>query len=283
MSPEQLKSALKVQKTTQKPLGQICIEARYVRSIDIVSILACQFALRVCAAIMISFVTLGFGGKRSFAGKIKDLSPMFAVSSEGVRFAKPGYYPALFGAEERRSDNLTAFTKWSDMFDRFDTALHSKAGQRVMDELKRELSFYQSDSIFDMAQDVNHLMNKKKYIVDNENWGKSDYWATPVEFLARGGDCEDFAIAKYMALRALGVPESRLRIAIVQDEQKNIPHAILIAYSEKGPLVLDNQIKDVLKTTEINHYRPIFSINREAWWLHTAPEEPTTTVVAAAE
>jgi predicted transglutaminase-like cysteine proteinase len=121
-------------------------------------------------------------------------------------------------------------------------------------------------------------MNEKPYILDNKNWGKSDYWGTPIEFMQRGGDCEDFAIAKYTALRALGVPEERLRIAIVQDTYKNIPHAVLAVYTEDGLFILDNQIKTLVSAESTGRYRPIFSINRTAWWLHN---EPDTTRVAS--
>lgn len=138
---------------------------------------------------------------------------------------------------------------------------------------------YQGDSLYNMAYGVNDLINRQTYITDNRNWGKSDYWATPVEFLTRGGDCEDFAIAKYTALRALGVPEERLRVAIVHDEIKDIPHAVLIVYTEKGAVMLDNQMDKPVKTSETSRYRPIFSINRTAWWLHTKPQN---TVIASA-
>ena len=68
------------------------------------------------------------------------------------------------------------------------------------------------------------------------------------------------------------MPESRLRVAIVQDERKDIPHAILIVYAENGPVILDNQIDDVRSADSIYHYRPIFSINSDSWWLHTREE-----------
>ena len=115
--------------------------------------------------------------------------------------------------------------------------------------------------------------------LDNRNWGKSDYWETPVEFMTRGGDCEDFAIAKYISLRELGVSEDRMRLAIVQDTQKNIPHAVLALYTDDGGVViLDQQIKTVFDAGHQGRYRPIFSINRSAWWLYSLPQ----TVVASA-
>lgn len=92
------------------------------------------------------------------------------------------------------------------------------------------------------------------------------------------GDCEDYAISKYASLRALGVPEDRMRIVILQDTAKNIPHAILAVYADNGILILDNQIKTVKRDTEISNYRPIYSINRQGWWLHKS----SGTVLASA-
>jgi predicted transglutaminase-like cysteine proteinase len=127
------------------------------------------------------------------------------------------------------------------------------------------------------------MMNKKRYVTDSANYGKSDYWATPIEFFQKGGDCEDFAIAKYTALRALGVPDNRMRIAIVQDQQKNVAHAILIVYTDQGAMILDNQLHAAVKAEKVSHYKPIFSINQNAWWLHTAPKSNVTRVASAAQ
>ena len=144
---------------------------------------------------------------------------------------------------------------------------------------KSEIEKYKGMPLRTMAAKVNTFINKTPYITDSKNWGKSDYWATPVEFFTRGGDCEDFAIAKYVSLRALGVPENRMRIAIVQDTVKNIPHAILVVYTNSGAMILDNQSTVMKSADTVKRYKPIFSINRTAWWVHKAP---TTTLVASA-
>lgn len=283
ISPSQLKAALKLQKETKRPLGQVCIEQKFISSFDLITILMRQRTLRFCSLCLLSCASLSMLPKKSYAGKIKDVpARMILASAENVSFSKIAQYPSLFGASEKRSTNLKAFTKWSSMFDRFDRALNKKSSNKIIKKLKSDLEAYKSKSIHKMAVKVNDMMNKKRYVVDDKNWGKSDYWATPIEFMERGGDCEDFAIAKYSALRALGVPEERMRIAIVQDEIKNIPHAILIVYSENGPIVLDNQIKEVREADSIAHYKPIFSINREAWWLHTVPKKASPTIVASA-
>ena len=65
---------------------------------------------------------------------------------------------------------------------------------------------------------------------------------------------------------------------IVQDTKKNIPHAVLVVYTDQGAYVLDNQIKSLVSTRGAGRYRPIYSINRTGWWMHTV----TGTRVASA-
>ena len=58
---------------------------------------------------------------------------------------------------------------------------------------------------------INDFFNDIKYASDQTVYGTSDYWANPYEFLAKDkGDCEDYAIAKYLALEYLGVPTSKI-------------------------------------------------------------------------
>lgn len=288
ITPYQLKNILKLQKETQKPLGQILQDLNLITRGQLTRILWKQKAIRFAAAFMLYSMSLGGFMKSSHAGEIKDIPAKVTLASASSTSFKPMHrYPALFGADEKQSSNLKAFTKWIDMFDRFDKEMQNSANVKIIEGVKKEISKYKSSSIYDMAKNVNAMMNKQRYIIDNKNWGQSDYWATPVEFMKNGGDCEDFAIAKYVALRALGVPEARMRIAIVQDQIKNMPHAILIVYSEQGAVILDNQIKEVRRAKTINHYKPIFSINRTAWWLHTtpnaSPEKASSTIVASAK
>lgn len=177
----------------------------------------------------------------------------------------------LLGSREKSSARLAPFTKWSDMFARFEQQMQNPNIEAGFSVLKRSLQPLQNSNLVTQARAINTLMNKRPYINDARNWGQSDYWATPAEFLQRGGDCEDYAIAKYTALRMLGVPESNLRIAIVQDTWKDIAHAVLVVYTPQGSLILDNQNEDIINGDIPGRYRPIYSINRQAWWLHTMP------------
>jgi len=116
---------------------------------------------------------------------------------------------------------------------------------------------------------INKVINEEKYIIDPINWNMADYWATPNQFSIKDGDCEDYAISKYMLLKAMGFPKENMRIVILNDQNLEILHAILAVYSEDGKIyILDNQISAVLEDKDIHHYKPIYSINEFYWWKH---------------
>jgi predicted transglutaminase-like cysteine proteinase len=77
---------------------------------------------------------------------------------------------------------------------------------------------------------------------DLAQWGVMDRWSAPLATLASGrGDCEDYAIAKYVALREAGVAKNDVRFVIVRDLLSNIDHAVLAARVDDKWLVLDNR------------------------------------------
>jgi len=285
ITTKDLRKALGRQKETGLPLGQIFIKDNMISRRELAFVLCRQNTLRVFAGFaLFTFSFVNVSGKKARAENIRDIPAVIKIASPdiGSHFYKAvTSHPSLFGSEEKESHNLKAFTKWTSMFDRFERSIRSPQSDRLMREWKENLSGFQNLSMRDMAEEINDLMNSKKYISDKNNYGKSDYWATPVEFYNRGGDCEDYAIAKYVALRALGVPDERLRVAIIQDTIKNIPHAVLVVYTDQGAYILDNQVKEMKNARNVTRYRPIFSINRHAWWLHTASK--TKTILASAD
>ena len=117
---------------------------------------------------------------------------------------------------------------------------------------------------------VNNFFNRIEFIPDSEHWQQNDYWATPVELLAsNGGDCEDFSIAKYMTLIALGVPESQLRITYVKAVELNQAHMVLTWYEKPDaePLVLDNLIAEIKPASQRPDLVPVYSFNGADLWL----------------
>ena len=132
----------------------------------------------------------------------------------------------------------------------------------------------QSESDWIRLNKVNTFFNNQiDFKSDLAHWGKSDYWATPLETLATAaGDCEDYAIAKYVSLRAMGVPDSKLRIMYVRALSVNEPHMVLIYIESENsvPLVLDNIIKKVQPATRRPDLKPIYGFNAEGLWLAKA-------------
>ncbi|QLG89640.1 transglutaminase-like cysteine peptidase [Chitinibacter bivalviorum] len=121
---------------------------------------------------------------------------------------------------------------------------------------------------------VNDFFNETiTFAPDQQVWGVEDYWATPVEFLVRGaGDCEDFAIAKYFSLLALGVPENKLRITYVQASghgPTNLAHMVLTYYATPSamPVVLDNLIPEIKPASQRTDLTPVYGFNGQGLWL----------------
>jgi len=117
-------------------------------------------------------------------------------------------------------------------------------------------------------REVQTFLNRVPYVIDPINWGVPDYWATPLQFFGKDGDCEDYAIAKFVSLKTLGFTDDDMRIVVLDDLNLGVAHAILVVYVDGRALVLDNQISQVIPADLIRHYRPIYSINQTAWWLH---------------
>lgn len=184
----------------------------------------------------------------------------------------------LFGSTETRGDSMAAFSKWTEMLARHQW----EEGRRDLrqpcrvtvsfrcrqDELKDLLGSLMGRPRAEQLEAVNRFMNLAPYVTDIVNWGVPDYWETIHEFLRKDGDCEDFAIAKYFSLKALGFDPRAMRVVVVEDTNLRTPHAVLAVYGEGGPVILDNQLPHPVKASSILHYRPIYSINEDAWWFH---------------
>ncbi|CDF85424.1 conserved hypothetical protein [Pseudomonas knackmussii B13] len=105
---------------------------------------------------------------------------------------------------------------------------------------------------------------------DMSVWHQTDYWATPIEALYKGaGDCEDYAIAKYVTLRQLGIPSDKLRITYVKALRLNQAHMVLTYYATPGgePLVLDNLIPQIRPASQRSDLLPVYAFNAEGLWL----------------
>ncbi|WP_241653979.1 transglutaminase-like cysteine peptidase [Geovibrio thiophilus] len=111
--------------------------------------------------------------------------------------------------------------------------------------------------------EVNKFFNQIEYRSDALAWGKSDYWASRLEFLGKGmGDCEDYAVAKFLTLIQLGVPQEKLFLTYVKAiGYAEVAHMVVSYYPKNGavPLVLDNYNKQILPATQRNDLVPVYS------------------------
>lgn len=128
----------------------------------------------------------------------------------------------------------------------------------------------QAVSIREKLESVNSFFNKLNFVDDYHLWGRDDYWATPLEMLRQnGGDCEDFATAKYFTLRELAVPDDEMRLTYVKSLKMNRPHMVLTYYSDSAadPLVLDSLVDVIAPASKRPDLVPVYSFNGQGLWL----------------
>ncbi|WP_372864830.1 transglutaminase-like cysteine peptidase [Spongiibacter sp.] len=125
----------------------------------------------------------------------------------------------------------------------------------------------------EQLEQVNRFFNDRiQFRDDIKIWGESDYWASPLEMIGQGaGDCEDFSIAKYTALKLLGIPISKLRLTYVKLNYggQGQAHMVLSYYERPGdvPLILDNLVNSIRPATERPDLKPVFGFNSEGLWI----------------
>lgn len=120
---------------------------------------------------------------------------------------------------------------------------------------------------------VNDFFNNVPYVTDIKHWEQDDYWASPMEFVGTtGGDCEDYAIAKYFTLIKVGIDESKLRLGYVKYLKKGTDfeetHMVLLYFHRENaiPIVLDNILKKMELASERDDLKLVYSFNAQGLW-----------------
>jgi predicted transglutaminase-like cysteine proteinase len=109
---------------------------------------------------------------------------------------------------------------------------------------------------------------------DLAQYGEIDVWSSPLDTFATGaGDCEDYAIAKFVALRLAGVPADDLRIVVMRDTVNGEGHAVAMARLDQHWLTLDNRRMAMVEDTDVRNIRPLFVIDQNdvMKYVDTAP------------
>ena len=123
---------------------------------------------------------------------------------------------------------------------------------------------------------VNRYVNRKRYnedrrkIIRDESGTLSipSHWATLLEFLQKGGDCEDFATAKYLLLRHFGFAAEDMRVVVVYDRSHRSHHAVLaMRLDARTTWVLDSDNR-IYKVRRPRGYRYVYAVNELGIWDH---------------
>ncbi len=148
---------------------------------------------------------------------------------------------------------------------------------RQVREWRETLASLQNVPEREQLKQANRFFNRKlNFLDDIDIWQNTDYWATPLESLAkRAGDCEVFVIAKYISLRLLGVADEKLRLIYVRARigggRSSLTQAHMVlgyfATPTAEPLVLDNLVGDILPASRRDDLFPVFSFNSNGLWV----------------
>lgn len=122
-------------------------------------------------------------------------------------------------------------------------------------------------------EEANRAVNTAiRYISDYSLHGEADRWSAPLaSFATAKGDCEDYAIAKYVALREAGVARENLQLVLVRDRAVRQDHAVLAARLDDRWLILDNRQSLLIEDGDASSFMPLFAINHDGVHLFAAP------------
>src|SRR5204862_6889628 len=155
---------------------------------------------------------------------------------------------------DRCREHAESCPSYAAQFLRVIDAVKSKSGRARLDEANRA---------------VNAAI---RYMSDYAQHGEADRWSAPLASFATGkGDCEDYAIAKFVALTEAGFPREDLQLVLVRDRAVRQDHAVLAARLDGHWLILDSRRSDLMDDHEASSFTPLFAINHRGVKLFAAP------------
>lgn len=184
----------------------------------------------------------------------------------------------LFGMIEIKANSIESIPKWV-------SALSRMRVENLLEKCRNSQCKGKQADWYEMVQDqkgrdryeqmvaVHRWLNRYRYITDDRLWGVSDYWETPGEFMEMSGDCEDYSIAKYYTFRALGWNDDDLRMVVLRDTVRDIPHAVLAVTLGEDNYILDNLASEPLQDKYIKQYTPYYAVNSTSRWVFIKPME----------
>lgn len=150
---------------------------------------------------------------------------------------------------------------------------YGAAGLESISDWLKLIELGRDQPVGERLERANQFVNSRTlFESDFQVWQAQDYWATPLETLGMGrGDCEDFAIAKFVSLVALGIPQDQLRLIYVKATlpgERPQAHMVLGYYPDPNgePEILDNLNGSIERASARPDLVPVFSFNAEGLW-----------------
>ena len=218
--------------------------------------------------------------RRSTFGILALLAAL-AIAWPGAASAQDQF--GLLGSLEFRTGSIEAIPQWTGVLDRIaaQRAVYAACDrgdcpQPGVQAWRRQVADLASADPLQQLDAINRFANRAMpYLEDIQNYGRSDYWASPLEFFDRSGDCEDFAILKFVSLLELGFTNDQMRIVVVEDVLRRLPHAVLSVQIDGQFYILDSLIDVVLPHERATQYAPQYSVNMTTRWAHIVTPELT--------
>lgn len=153
-------------------------------------------------------------------------------------------------------------------FPKFRSALARRDAASMVSEERRAVldKAVQGMTPEEVLRKINKLVNDAiRYVPDAINYGVKDYWAAPWEALERGGDCEDYALAKYAVLSDL-----EYEAVLVVGQDTSLPenrqgHAWLVVRADEINYVLDNRWDHLMPVDSAPKLIPFYAVWTGGW------------------
>lgn len=98
---------------------------------------------------------------------------------------------------------------------------------------------------------------------DQRQWGVADHWSAPFETLQSSrGDCEDYAILKYLALLEAGLSPDDVKIVVMKSTFPREDHAAVAARVDGEWLILDNRKLALVRDTDVVRAIPEYVLDQ---------------------
>jgi len=204
------------------------------------------------------------------AAAVGSALPFKVSAASALESAARPSNPAIPGYRERPVPGGRLPSQWSNVLARHEIQNREAIGAAYADPWRQLLGHFRGRQLdVRLLADINDAINRLSFVPDPANYGISDRWATPREFLAKGGDCEDFAIAKFLVLRELGYDQLNKKLVVCRHDIRKEAHAVVTCTLHNKIYVLDNLNVKLTEGWPTNLYTAFYGIDEGTWVIYS--------------